>query len=304
MPAPDLHDPADASSLTSVPDASGPASFLLARRSVLAGALGLAGAALVGVPAAQAAPRVSGRILQTYLAAGGPAVLGTAVHGEVKRRIAHANTYGQRFERGTVWWGSGVGLVDRLGARVRLGSAANFRPVSGVRDLWRTDDLDGCTALERRVVVDLGITTMIAMNSGGDPAIPGVTRRHYPISNAGDHLEFYRGYVTRSKNRAAVGRVLRRVAGSDAPVLVHCQAGKDRTGWVCDLMQAVAGVDRGVRDLDYLATRSYSGAHVELDWLAAARAQLARDHGTVEDYLVDGCGLSRADLGRLRKRLG
>ncbi|GAA3559040.1 hypothetical protein GCM10022197_13010 [Microlunatus spumicola] len=275
----------------------------LPRRTVLVGALGLTGAALVGVPAAQAAPRVSGRILETYLAAGGADMLGRATGREVKRRISRRNTYGQQFARGTVWWGSGVGRVDRPDVRVRLTTAPNFRPVTGVRDLWRTGDLDGCTALEKRVVADLGIETMIAMNEGGDPAIPGVKNRRYVISNAGERLEFYRGYVTRSANRESVGRVLRRVARSDHPVLVHCRAGKDRTGWVCDLMQTVAGVDRQVRDVDYLATRAYSGAEVDLDWLNAARGQLEADYGTVRDYLVDGCGLSRADLTALAVRL-
>jgi len=273
------------------------------RRLVLAGALGLAGTALMGARAAQAAPRVEGRILQTYLAAGGADVLGAAVHSEVKRRISHRNTYGQRFEHGVVWWGSGVGKVDLPRARVRLDTSPNFRPVRGVRDLWRTGDLDGCTPLEKRIVVDLGIETMIAMNSGGDPSIPGVDRHSYYISNAGENLEFYRGYVTREASRTSVGRVLGRVARSDAPVLVHCHAGKDRTGWVCDLMQAVAGVSREVRDADYLATLAYSGSTVELDWLAAAREQLVTDYGTVADYLVDGCGLSRTDLARLRTRL-
>jgi protein tyrosine phosphatase (PTP) superfamily phosphohydrolase (DUF442 family) len=273
------------------------------RRLVLAGAVGLAGTALVGAPAAQAAPRIQGRILETYLAAGGAHVLGAAVHSEVKRRISNRNTYGQRFERGVVWWGSGVGKVDLPSARVRLDTAPNFRPVQGVRDLWRTGDLDGCTSLEKRVVVDLGIETMVAMNSGGDPSIPGVDRYSYYISNAGTNLEFYRGYVTREASRTSVGRVLRRVARSDAPVLVHCHAGKDRTGWVCDLMQAVAGVSREVRDADYLATRDYSGGNVDLDWLAAARSQLVTDYGTVADYLVNGCGLSRTDLDRLGTRL-
>lgn len=280
-----------------------PHSPVLARRTVLTGALGLAGTALVGATAQAAAPPVTGRILQTYLAAGGADVLGAPLHRQVKRRIDHRSTYAQRFERGTVWWGSKVGKVDRPDARVRLDSARNFRPVTGVRDLWRTDDLDGCTALEKRIVVDLGITTMIAMNSGGDPAIPGVKNRHYAISNAGERLEFYRGYVTRRSSRESVGRVLRRVARSADPVLVHCRAGKDRTGWVCDLMQAVAGVDRDVRDLEYLATRAYSGADVELAWLTAARDQLVEDYGTVTDYLVEGCDLSRTDLARLRKRL-
>ncbi|MGI3786218.1 MAG: tyrosine-protein phosphatase [Janthinobacterium lividum] len=281
------------------------ASSGLSRRTALMGALGLAGTALVGVPGAQAAPpRVGGRILETYTTAGGARVLGAAVHSEVKRRISSENTYAQQFERGTVWWGSGVGKVDLPGgARVRLDTAPNFRPVVGVRDLWRTGDLDGCSALEKRVVVDLGIETMIAMNSGGDPSIPGVDRYRYFISNAGENLEFYRGYVSREASRASVGRVLRRVARSSDPVLVHCHAGKDRTGWVCDLMQTVAGVGLEVRDADYLATQAYAGSEIDLAWLAAAREQLVTDYGTVESYLVDGCDLARTDLVRLRKRL-
>ena len=164
-----------------------PHSPVLARRTLLAGALGLASTSLIGVPGAQAAvPPITGRILHTYLAAGGAEVLGAPLHRQVKRRIDHKSTYAQRFERGTIWWGSKVGKVDRPEARVRLDSARNFRPVTGVRDLWRTDDLDGCTALEKRIVVDLGITTMIAMNSGVDPKIPGVKNRHYAISYAGE----------------------------------------------------------------------------------------------------------------------
>ena len=280
-----------------------PSALVLARRSVLVGALGLAGTALVGAPGAEAAPRVTGRIRETYLAAGGADVLGAPLHRQVKRTIDHVNTYAQHFERGTVWWGARAGLVDRPGARVRLASAPNFRPVSGVRDLWRTDDLDGCTPLEKRVVMELGVTTMIAMNARTDPSIPGVERRYYPISNAGERLEFYRGYVTRKDSRESVGRVLRRVARTEGAVIVHCKAGKDRTGWVCDLLQLVAGVPRDVRDLDYLATRAYAGGSVELEWLEAARTQLADDYGSVTDYLVDGCDVTRADLGRLAARL-
>jgi protein tyrosine phosphatase (PTP) superfamily phosphohydrolase (DUF442 family) len=276
---------------------------VLARRSVLVGALGLAGTALVGVPAAYAKPPLGSKIRETYLAAGGAHVLGAPLHRQVKHRIDHTSTYAQRFERGTVWWGAKVGKVDRPDVRVRLDSARNFRPVVGVRDLWRTDDLDDCTPLEKRIVADLGITTMIAMNSGSDPSIPGVKNRHYAISNAGERLEFYRGYVTREDNRAAVGRVLSRVARSDAPVVVHCRAGKDRTGWVCDLMQDVAGVERNVRDHDYLATRTYSGADVDLVWLSAARDELVSEYATVADYLIRGCGLDPADLARLVKRL-
>jgi hypothetical protein len=277
----------------------------LTRRLVLGGALGAAGVALLGArPAAAAGPPVIGRIRSTYEAAGGAAVLGRPLARELKVRIDGRNTYGQRFEHGTVWWGSGVGKVDRPGARVRLDTGRNFRPVLGVRDVWRSDDLDGCTPLEERVVADLGITAMIAMNTGGDPSIRGVRRWSYPISNAGSHLAFYRGYVTRASSRRAVGRVVRRVGRTEGAVLLHCIAGKDRTGWASELLQTLAGVDERTRDEGYLATRDYSGRRVELEWLQASRDALAERYGTPERYLRDGCGLSAADLRRVRARLG
>ncbi|HEY0239998.1 MAG TPA: tyrosine-protein phosphatase [Friedmanniella sp.] len=275
----------------------------LARRSVLVGALGVAGTALVGAPAAQAATSVGSHVRETYLAAGGREVLGAPTHEQVKLRISHHQTYGQQFEQGTVWWGSDVGKVDLPWFRVRLDTAPNFRPVVGVRDLWRSDDLDGCTSLEKRIVVDLGIETMIGMNSGSDPSIPGVDLLSYRIGNDGDPLDFYRGYVTSGSSRDAVGEVVRCVARSDAPVLVHCHSGKDRTGWVCDVLQALAGVGLDVRDQDYLATRWYSGGDVQLAWLTAAREQLTADYRTVMDYLIDGCALDADDVVRLAARL-
>lgn len=279
---------------------------ILARRAVLAGALGLAGTALVGVPRAHADPRIAGQILETYRAAGGANVLGAAVDDEVKLRIGHRDTYGQQFEQGTVWWGSDVGKVDLPAlpsTRVRLDSMPNFRPAAGVWDVWRSDDPDDCTALEKRIIVDLGIETMIAMNSGKDTKIPGVKRYHYKIDSGGDKVDLYRSYVADKDQRSAVGKVLKRVAESESGVLVHCTAGKDRTGWVCDLMQRVVGLDGDERDQDYMATAEYSGKDVDLEWLNAARDELTSSYGTLTSYLTDGCGLDADDVTRLKNRL-
>lgn len=283
-------------------------SATLSRRLVLGGLLGAAGAAaLPALPAARAdaaTHRVGDHVRAAFLAGGGTDLLGRAVAGEVRRRIDSHRTYGQRFAQGTVWSGSGVGKIDLPAtSRVRLDTAQNFRPVRGVVAVWRSDDLDHCTALEERIVHDLGVTTMVAMNSGSDPTISGVRRQKFHISNSGSHLECYRGYVVRDANRRAAGEVLRAVAKSGEPVLVHCSAGKDRTGWVSDLLQAVAGVPLDVRDADYLATRDYSNGQVELAWLQAARSQLVADYGTVMSYLTNGCGLSTTRYSALRARL-
>lgn len=276
----------------------------LSRRALMGGLLGVGAAAVVPLGAAAAAPVIKGRIKETYLAAGGAKAFGKPLANEVKVAIDSHNTYGQRFAHGRVWWGSGVGLVDLPGSRrVRLASAPNFRPVLGVRDVWRTDDLDGCSALEERVVRDLDIRTMIAMNTGSDPSITGVQRLTYSISNAGSQLEFYRGYVSRPASRASVGEVLAAVAASSHPVLIHCQGGKDRTGWLSDLLQRLGGVRQAQRDADYLATKAYSGGAVDLAWLQAARNQLLTDYGSIDAYLTKGCGLSAQTVAAVRARV-
>lgn len=245
---------------------------------------------------------VKGKIGENYAKAGGAEVLGEALDDEVKVVIDGKNTYGQRFEQGQVWYGSGVGKVDRAGFRVTLDTGNNFRPVVGVRDVWRTDDLDGCTPLEQRIVYDLGIRTMVAMNSGSDPSLPGVRNLRYTISNSGSHDAFYRGYVSRPASRKAVGQVVKAVADSTASVLLHCHAGKDRTGWLCNILGWAAGVPKPDRDYDYMATRRYTGDAVSLAWLDAARDELAKRYGGMPEYLA-ACAVDAATLTKLKGRV-
>lgn len=50
-----------------------------------------------------------------------------------------------------------------------------------------------------------------------------------------------------------IGTALRAIAEQDAPVLVHCANGKDRTGVLCAVVQRIAGVDDREILADYLA---------------------------------------------------
>jgi hypothetical protein len=250
-----------------------------------------------------ATPLVAGRIGEVYTKAGGVTTLGAPLADEVQVVIGGKSTYGQRFEHGQVWYGSGVGKVDiPNGARVRLDTGRNFRPTLGVRDVWRTDDLDGCTPLEQRILLDLGIRTVVAMNSGSDPHINGVQNLRYEISNSGSHDQFYRGYVSRSGSRKSVGLVVKAVARSTHPILLHCHGGKDRTGWLCNILGWAAGVKKADRDTDYLATKHYTGSAVSLSWLNAARDELATRYRTMDRYLA-ACGVDAATLALLKERV-
>ncbi|GAA1248300.1 tyrosine-protein phosphatase [Kitasatospora nipponensis] len=74
----------------------------------------------------------------------------------------------------------------------------------------------------------------------------------------------YRWFVTDPVARERFAAVLRLLAAPDGPpVLFHCTAGKDRTGWTAALLLTALGVDRETVFEDYLLTNERSGAIVE-----------------------------------------
>lgn len=133
----------------------------------------------------------------------------------------------------------------------------------------------------------------------------------------------YMGYLARRPDSIAAS--LRAIAHSDGATLVHCAAGKDRTGTVVALALAVAGATHEDIDADYVQTGDNIEAIVarlaasptyraEMQMHDVARHApvpgtmprvfelLERDHGGFEAWLL-GAGLTREDLVTLRTRL-
>ena len=133
----------------------------------------------------------------------------------------------------------------------------------------------------------------------------------------------YRQFVTESEARAGFATVLRAVLErGGAPSLVHCTAGKDRTGWVVALAMSAVGVPRDAVVEEYLAVRpavhdlfapllQQVGAagldvarlapvfDVDARYIGAAFDQAERDFGGVDGYLRDGLGLDDAEIASL-----
>ncbi len=115
------------------------------------------------------------------------------------------------------------------------------------------------------------------------------------------------------------------------PVLVHCTAGKDRTGFACALVLHALGVDSTQIYADYLSTgdvlvnsavadsladflsqilgRCPDPAaidvimRVDAAYLEAALAALNTAYGSIDHYLVQAGGLTPARREQLRQRL-
>ena len=145
----------------------------------------------------------------------------------------------------------------------------------------------------------------------------------------------YRRFPTRNGAQRALHRVVTLLA-EGRPVLTHCFAGKDRTGFVIATVLEAVGVDRDTIVADFLRsndaapelrTRIYEMIQqrgdteltpevvtftearlsdgvlgVRPEYLAATRQTIDEEFGSLQGYLGDA-GITEADLDRLRNEL-
>lgn len=117
------------------------------------------------------------------------------------------------------------------------------------------------------------------------------------------------------------------LAEEGGPVIVHCTAGKDRTGLACALVLDALGVDMETIVADYLLTnanmdvaersrlvRARLGEHlsdeaiapllgVERGYLQAGLDVIAEQSGTLDVYVRETLGVSAEKLARMRAHL-
>jgi protein-tyrosine phosphatase len=230
------------------------------------------------------------------------------------------------------------------------------RTVSG--RLIRADNLQGLTERDVKVLVDeLGITTVVDMRSVGEvesegpgplTCVPSVAHVHQSVipeggsatDAAADGLmqrrervlahypddpvcAYYLGYIT-DRPDSIVG-ALRAVTDARGAALVHCAAGKDRTGVVVAFALTLVGVRRDAIVADYVASgdridaimdrlRASSTYAADIDkmppdvhkpraeTLGAFLDEMHTRHGGVRTWL-DGHGFGESDVERLRAKL-
>ena len=139
--------------------------------------------------------------------------------------------------------------------------------------------------------------------------------------------DIYRWFVSSPMGREGFASTLRLIAEPGGlPLLFHCTAGKDRTGWASAVLLTALGVDRATVTADYLRTnelmRPENTARVltqrgrvpdagrilplleaRAEYLDAAFDEADRRDGSFGGYLREGLGLDDAVLDRLRETL-
>ncbi|MFD1939232.1 tyrosine-protein phosphatase [Nonomuraea mangrovi] len=234
------------------------------------------------------------------------------------------------------------GQLTADGRKVRTGLA--FR--SGALDQLTPADQEALTARGVRLVCDLrtaseraaqpdripdGVDYLVldVQRQGGhgadiaalfeDPSL--VASLTSPETSEGFLAAVYRGMVIEPDAHAAFGDLMR--ALSRPGTLMHCTAGKDRTGWGVALLLTVLGVDKRTVMADYLlsndhlaeaASRIYgmlegTGIAVEVvrpllevrePYLNTAFDTVAAVHGDMDGYVREALGLTDRDLAALK----
>jgi protein-tyrosine phosphatase len=129
--------------------------------------------------------------------------------------------------------------------------------------------------------------------------------------------ESYRNYV--QQNTPRFRSLFAHLLDDPAPLVIHCTAGKDRTGFACALILHALGVREDVIAEDYLLTNRYYRrdpvasndlpddvrqvlGSVEASFLAAAFDAIRVDYGDLRNYLTGGLGLGATERARLQAR--
>ncbi len=234
-----------------------------------------------------------------------------------------------------------------------LQGASNFRDLGGYpgrggrplrwRRLFRSDHLAALTEADKARLAALGLAQAFDFRGLQERAalgyqLPGLTQHSLAIEPtvvqrmqdliaSGQSLtpprvaelmsDLYRALVNDQAPRFA--ELFEHLLQADAPLVFHCTAGKDRTGFAAALVLLALGVPREVVLQDYLITnrvfRQPPGAQgvlspevlavlwqVQPGFLDAALQAVDSDHGGIERYLQQRLGLSPAALRTLAVR--
>ncbi|MBF9149872.1 tyrosine-protein phosphatase [Novosphingobium jiangmenense] len=253
-----------------------------------------------------------------------------------------------------------------VAASLHLATAPNFRDIGGYRTrdghkvrrglVWRSDqmnllseaDLAAIAALHPAAIADLRTQTertrepdrlpagarYVVLNVAADStqSLGGDMRLAMAqiAQGKGEALlvEANREFVTLPSARKSYAELVRLMIAADGPVVYHCTAGKDRTGWATAVVLSLLGVPRETIMQDYLLSNERLAAKnaailsglaksrstldpaflepvltVKPAYIEAAFAEVERSYGSFDGYVAKGLGLTRHEISSLRAKL-
>ena len=244
-------------------------------------------------------------------------------------------------------------MSDSPARHLNLAGASNFRDLGGYpgkngravrwRQIFRSNHLGHLTeadievlrglglrsafdfrGTEERVAAMCGVEEIAVHSLPIEPTVVAALRaRRATVAalSSADALDVmrdsYRNYVR--QNTPSFRALFAHLLEDRAPLVIHCTAGKDRTGFACALILHALGVPDQTIAEDYLLTNRFYRrdptassdlpeevkqvlARVEASFLAAAYDAIGADYGDLENYLSDGLGLGASERTRLEAR--
>lgn len=202
-----------------------------------------------------------------------------------------------------------------LGQRLAVEGTYNLRELGGYRagdatvrwgKLYRSDALHALTPLGKNSMADLGIRLVVDLRTDDETEseptlLPEVRIVRASILTSGQQPPMPdRPYTLEVVYDAMVDEHALRLASAvthiarsgNEPVLVHCTAGKDRTGLVVALSLLAAGVHRDDVVTDYALTEKYLAG----PWVDAMLAKMAQAGYPIDDEILNLVATSPAAL--------
>ncbi len=216
--------------------------------------------------------------------------------------------------------------------------------------LYRSGTLDGARDADLHTLQMIGLKTIVDLRASREkkkelPVIAGARRIDLPLDPEPGTREKIQPLMTKRGAEGEVIAVLQQMyrtladeawpqarhlfkilLKADAyPVLIHCRAGKDRTGFMCALVELTVGVERAAVFQDYLETNKhfvlvtpriermmkiFSFGRLQMEnvraslsareeYLQAAFDQIDQQHGGLTAYLAK-CGVTACEIETLR----
>jgi protein-tyrosine phosphatase len=216
--------------------------------------------------------------------------------------------------------------------------------------LYRSGTLDDAKAADLRQLTTIGLKTIVDLRAPREkkkelPRLDGTCRIDVPIELENRVREKVQPLMTRRGAESEVIDILKQMyrdladeawpqaselfkvlLNADAyPVLIHCRAGKDRTGFMCALIGHAIGLERAAIFQDYCETNNHFGLvsprlerfmkimslgklqmenvraslSAREEYLQAAFDQIDRNHGGMTAYLAK-CGVTADEIETLR----